>query len=302
MAKTNLDKMKTVCMSILFALIGCKGDPSATQQNMGGISSGGTFAVGLPPETKLFVQEYWHNGTPSYLVYNQNIDTREINIHQIYTVESNPNSSHIEIVKGNHLAGPWSLNANSFSHFDILGFLVPSWQFGDALLGVFLDPDKNAGSLFPPISSDGSLFQPTSYTTIYGMNGLDYMRRTTAWIEANSMQVSSQEDFDITLKVTGDFVSVQFQKIVSPNYLSIPALEVISASSADLRVEDTGDHIFIYRDSASVKDVHSVSIQLRAPNVTSPTMSYLDGFRCEKMKDTECIGGHSFPRGILVVP
>jgi hypothetical protein len=302
MTTTRLKNIKTVCIFLLFALAGCKSDSPNLNQNMGGISSGGTFVVGLPVATRLFVQEYWHNGTPHYLVYNHNIDTRELDISQVFAVESNSNSSRMEIVKGSLLAGPWSLAASSFAHFDVSGFVVPSWKIGDALLGIYLEPQINAGSLYPPTLNEKNLFQSGLYTTIYGMNGLDYMRRISSWIETDSMQVSSQESFDFTLTVTGDFYSIEFQKRIFPNYLAIPALEVASASGVSLRIEDTGNQIVIYRDGASVNDLHSISFRVRAPSVTAPIMAYLDGFRCEKVKDNNCIEGHNLPRGILVVP
>ena len=302
--KSHLKKnaFKFTCMVIFLTLAGCKEDSPPTRQNMGGISSGGIFAVTLPPETKLFIQEYWHNGTPKYLVYNQNTVSSELNIHQLFIVETDPNLSGFEKIKGDHLAGSWLVNANSFAHFDIQRCLVQSWKFGDALLGVFLQPEKSAGSLFPPVSNEATLFQPNLYTSIYGMNGLDYMRRATSWFEFDSMQVSSQENFNITLKLTGDFVSVQFQKITSPNDLSIPSIEVVSASSSDLRIVDIGGQIIIYKDNASTSDTHLVSVQVRAPSITSSTMAYLDGFRCEQKNGSECLVGYSLPRGILVTP
>lgn len=300
MKRISLTLLNVFFSLCLITFAGCKKD--SLVQKVGGISSGGTFVVSMPLEKNLFIQEYWHNGAPRYLIYNQNSRDVELNFHIAHMHEPDPSTSHIDIKKGNRLIEPIFISAQSYMYIDATFALAPLNQIEGSLLGIFENTDTLMGTLFPPKFGQVNLFESSVYTTAYGMNGLDYNRRLTSWMEFPAMEVSSQEEFDIDLKVTGDFVSVHLAKT---NYLSdfpIPALTIVSAFSSNLRVEDSEHEIIIYKDLASIDHIHSVSIRVRAPTSTTAKMGYLKAYRCEHIQNTECVLGYDLSRGILIRP
>jgi hypothetical protein len=288
-----------VVVTLITSLMGCRQTNNTENLDEGGITSGGCFATGISTQSGLLLQEYWYNGEPHYLLYNEKDDSIEVNLHGARLIDTSSNSSHLGVDIGPRLAAPWVISPKGFMQVSIGSLPVPS-PLPTFYLFSFL-PDF--GVLDPPSLTDDSRFDVSTFSTSGSLNGMLWAARRHSWFEFPSMSMPAGGVMNVSLKVTGEFSWVSLPKIAAPYPYTVPGLEVESANSANLRREETAENYRFYRDGLSSSQVFTIQLSIRAPVVVNPTIAVMDSFMCLKEIAGSCVeaAGRLAP-GILIVP
>jgi hypothetical protein len=240
--------------------------------------------VGLPWEG-LYIQEYWQNKNPHYLLYNSTDHDSVVNIKD----------------------KAYNISARSFKNIDVADLkghdLVP-------VTTALFTKNKSAVTalldflVFPEIASDKII-------TTYGLNGsggrnihpqsqIPYDRNGMGlWIEQDQLEYEGGKPFVLKLMVKDNAGRITFPRYKKQDIPSAPEeIWPEDVKSDSLTVEVTKEEYIINVDQpAVVKDVHQIELYFKAPPVDQPTLVVFSGF-----DDIKGVVGFGITRGIAVVP
>jgi hypothetical protein len=224
------------------------------------------IGVGLDFNKGIWVQEYWQDGKPFYLLFNPTGTAVTLSVRQ---------RADNELV-----AGPWTLAAGAALDVDA-GPLQ-----GKDLIKFDLTDKVNLGLLHAPSKAEG---QPDKgLVTCLGLNGSGG-RYPKHWVEHASLKVSAGDPVELKIVIPAD------QKQLIVNKKDLPGLEVTCES---LKVTQDAQKFTVDVGKATAdKPSHTVVVKLTAPKVEKPTLLMFDGFLFAKSG-----GGHGVTRGIVVLP
>ncbi|MBM4038300.1 MAG: hypothetical protein FJ290_07290 [Planctomycetes bacterium] len=252
-----------------------------------------SIGVGLDWRTGLFVQEYWRDGKPRYLIANLtrvaakitvqtvNIDAREGG--QAFREKNPLPQKPIET-----LAGPWEVPAGGLADVDaspLLGKGLVEFRAGDKRLGLLEAPKA------PPA-------QPASgVATSCGINGSGGRQRGM-WCEQAALRAAAKAEFEVKLVTAANQGTIKFSKKAKPGADARPAeLALLEATCDTLTVTSTDDAVVI-DTGKPLKDQpwHTAMLRFKAPDVSAATLVTFGGWVQHGG------GGYWLIRGLVVEP
>jgi hypothetical protein len=235
-------------------------------------AEGSVIGVGLDWRKNVFVQEYWQDGVPHYVLANLGSTAIQITVH--------------ERTSGVQLAGPWEIKPRSVTFVDARPLQ------GKDLVAFKLADGTNLGLLGSPVPPATPI--KDAIATYDGLNGSGG-RHNIPWFEQTSLTFRSGEVFEVKLMMQSPGGVVKFSR-KGGNEVAISQLPLVEAVCPSLAVKVSGDQIQIDANRPlQPQKIHPITLRFRAPEVKSPTLFMITGWRA-----TSGGSGHGVTRGIVV--
>lgn len=225
------------------------------------------IGVGLNWQKNIFVQEFWRDGAPLIAIANKSEQPASLTAHDRRT--------------GNQLAGPWGVEVGAVvvTPIDALkGHDLIELRNGDDSLGLINAPvaPKELGN-GPAVRSN------------YGLNGSGG-RQAELMVEQDRTSFPPGEVAEIKLLLPADAGEILFKTDKNP-------IEAIACESLPIK-QEPGKYTILANKPKQKLPQHVVTIRLKMPEVESPTMIVLDGWRWT----IPGRAGHGITRGLIVAP
>lgn len=267
--------MKRIVLSLAFVL-GLPALVSASQ-----------IAVGLDWRQNVFVQEYWQDGKPRYVIYNQRAEDLKLIVNEVQFVNV-PGTESFRAVEGKELAD-WNVKSKEVLLVDAPK--VPA-EGGLRFLRFRTAGGQQLGLLSLPVPPTD--FPKDKIVSYDGMNGSGGRHRNVGY-EQDSLTFKSDGVIEVKLNLPASGEVVTFKKTKS---MDTPVEALIYEARCDTLPIQVSKESITIDTSKPLKAalIHSVTLRFKAPKVEVPTMAVIDGWV------TVAGGGYHVIRGVIVEP
>jgi hypothetical protein len=234
------------------------------------------IGLGLDWRKNVFVQEYWRDGKPGYVIANLRKDPVKVGVHEWNRGQA-----------GKQIAGPWEVKGKGVLSVDA------SPVRGGGLL-MFMLADGDSLGLLPAPAAPAN--PPRDVLLTYnGLNGSGGSR-LDLWCEQKTLAFPSGGTIELRLMLPPGSGVVAFKKTKSVE--SPPEALIAEAACATLPVQ-AGDKDVRIDANKPLKDqkLHAVTLHFKAPEVDAPTLVVCNGWFTLAGG-----GGFTLTRGVIVEP
>jgi hypothetical protein len=237
-------------------------EQSMTQYNNEKVfASAQSIALGIPWEGILYIQEYWHQNIPYYMIANLSSKNIEVSFSEW--------TSKIR----DQLAGPYVIKPHSLQ-FQQISNLVKNND--DSLIVVSLDENLDYG-LFrspQPIILPNHLEKSHFFSTIYGLNGTGD-RNSNLYFSQEHLILGADDLINLNLIIPATLDTISFLPTEIP--LGLDRVRIISARSDSLSIKEDNGLLVIGENKNKLQDWHEVTLSIKLPKVSSKTIACLLG-------------------------
>lgn len=229
------------------------------------------IAVGLDWRQNYFIQEYWQDGKPFFLIANQTDTDNTVAV-----------TDHKAQGPVKTLAGPWPVKAHQIVTVDATALV------GQELVGVQLGNGTGLGLVNAPVAPPAEL-KATGLLSTYGLNGSGG-RQLDAWVETQGPLLTGGTTTEVRLHLPASAGELVITKENNPG---------IKVAAEGLKVVETAkDFTLDVQHPAQAAASYTVVLTLPLPAVKQPTMVVLDTWLWAPGRQ----GGHGVTRGLAVLP
>lgn len=246
-------------------------------------------ATGLSWDKKIFAQEVWQKGQRRYQIDNRSDKEVRLKLILVHRTEND-----LETVGRDSIT--WTVPAKTLKAFDANSFDGEMACADPCYLRFQIENGARLGVVpfqpSPPQANATSLWN--------GINGSGG-QRGDEWLEFNQTGVKAGSTIEITLHLKsarGDF-SLPLNQTLRTR--QVRSFKLLSATSATLPIRKKGRNLVIDTSHPlAQRDVHEVTLRLKAPDAERPELVSFEGWHCEIYSGDECSTGHQLARGLAV--